>query len=146
MHPTRLTLRLMPMTTTDFSCERCGNCCRIPGEVRLLTGEPEKIAALLGISTDAFIQNHTRLTRDRIGLSIMERQDHRCSMLDTRGCRIEEAKPYQCRAFPLDWNYDGWERICLAADRGGPAFAEATEGRQKSEAGGRRAPRPDRTI
>ncbi|MDP6491585.1 MAG: YkgJ family cysteine cluster protein [Kiritimatiellia bacterium] len=104
------------MTTTDFSCERCGNCCRIPGEVRLLDGEPEKIAALLGISTDAFIQSHTRLTRDRIGLSIIERKDHSCSMLDSDGCRIEEAKPYQCRAFPLDWNYDGWEAICAAAE------------------------------
>jgi len=70
---------------------------------------------LLGISTDDFIQNHTRLTRDRIGLSIIEREDHSCSMLDEGGCRIENAKPYQCRAFPLEWNYDGWEKVCLAA-------------------------------
>ncbi len=115
------------MSRDAFSCRRCGNCCRIPGEVRLLKGEPEKIAALLGISTDEFIQNHTRLTRDRIGLSIMEREDHGCLMLEADRCRIEEAKPYHCRAFPVLWNYDGWERICRAADSGG----------RKSEVGSR---------
>ncbi len=107
------------MTAFDFNCQRCGNCCRIPGEVRLLNGEPEGIAALLGLSTEEFIQDHTRLTRDRRGLSIVEREDQSCSMLGPDGCRIQDAKPYQCRAFPLEWNYDGWEGICLAADPGG---------------------------
>ena len=101
-----------------FECQRCGSCCRIPGEVRLLKGEPEAIAAELGMSTDAFIQAHTRLTRDRLGLSIVERADHSCAMLESDGCRIQKTKPYQCRAFPHEWNYDGWERICLAADAG----------------------------
>ncbi len=104
------------MVATGFTCKRCGNCCRIPGEVRLLEGEPAKIAALLEMSTDAFIQEHTRLTRDRTGLSIVERKDHSCSMLEEDGCRIQQAKPYQCRAFPLDWNYDGWEAICVGAE------------------------------
>ena len=70
------------------------------------------------MSTDAFIEVHTRLTRDRLGLSIVERPDDSCSMLAPDGCRIQKAKPYQCRAFPREWNYDGWERICLAADAG----------------------------
>jgi len=99
-----------------------------------LKDEPEQIAAVLGISTDAFIQHHTRLTRDRLGLSIVEREDHTCSMLEADGCRIQEAKPYQCRAFPLEWNYDGWERICLAADRGD----------QRSETGSRNETELDR--
>ncbi len=106
----------MTMTSTDFNCRRCGNCCRIPGEVRLLNGEPERIAAVMDISTEAFIQDHTRLTRDRRGLSIVERSDHSCSMLGPDGCLVQEAKPYQCRAFPHEWNYDGWEAICAAAE------------------------------
>ncbi len=103
-------------STPEHNCIRCGRCCRIPGEVRLLNGEPERIAALLDISTDEFIENHTRLTRDRRGLSIIEREDHSCSMLGPDGCRIQEAKPYQCRAFPLEWNYDGWQAVCAAAE------------------------------
>ncbi len=103
---------------TVFECQRCGNCCRVPGEVRLLNEEPERIAACLGIHTEAFIRDWTRLTRDRRGLSIIEREDDACAMLDARGrCRIQEAKPYQCRAFPLEWNYEGWERVCSAAEK-----------------------------
>ena len=99
-----------------FECQRCGNCCRIPGEVRLLKGEPETIAAELGMSTEAFIERYTRLTRDRLGLSIVEREDDSCCMLDPDGCRIQAAKPYQCRAFPNEWNYDGWQQICAASE------------------------------
>ncbi len=101
----------------DFSCKRCGNCCRIPGEVRLLKDEPEQIAAALGMSTEDFIEQHTRLTRDRLGLSIVERDDDSCSMLDPGGCRIHAVKPYQCRAFPLEWNHEGWEEMCEATEK-----------------------------
>lgn len=101
-----------------------------------MKGEPERIATQLGMSTDGFIQEHTRLTRDRLGLSIVERDDQSCSMLDADGCRIQNVKPYQCRAFPHEWNYDGWEAICLAADRGG----------QRSEIGSRTETEPDRIL
>jgi len=88
----------------------------MPGEVRLLKDEPERIAAALGMTTAAFIEHFTRLTRDRQGLSIIEKDDDSCAMLGPDGCQIHEVKPYQCRAFPLEWNYEGWEAICEAAE------------------------------
>jgi Fe-S-cluster containining protein len=72
------------------------------------------IAAHLHMAEDEFIQRHTRLRPDRRGLSLVERLDGSCEWLDGRDCRLQAAKPAQCRAFPNDWNFPGWREKCEA--------------------------------
>lgn len=100
-----------------FQCLRCGACCRHPGEVRLDEGEAERIAQTLGVQIDAFIQTYTRLSSDRRGLSLIERADQACVFLDDAPatCRIQAAKPRQCREFPAGWRYADFEQVCPAA-------------------------------
>jgi Fe-S-cluster containining protein len=101
----------------EFTCQRCGNCCRVPGYVRLAGEEIPRIASHLGLEVREFTRQYTRLTRDRSGLSLKEHPDHSCIFLGGDGaCGIQGAKPRQCRSFPVYWRFEGFERICRACD------------------------------
>jgi Fe-S-cluster containining protein len=109
-----------------YLCQRCTACCRLPGDVRLDDDEIAGIAGFLGLGEVEFINRYTRLRSDRRGLSLVERDDHSCIMLDGDACRIHEVKPRQCRGFPERWNFPGWRDVCRAvmvpagAPAGGP--------------------------
>jgi Fe-S-cluster containining protein len=83
--------------------------------VRLRHGEAEAVAALLGMDARSFADRFTRLLPDRSGLSLQENDDGTCVFLEPQGCRIQAAKPGQCRDFPLRWNEPGWETRCAWA-------------------------------
>lgn len=100
--------------TTFYVCQRCTACCRWPGDVRLEEDEIPRIAAYLGLSEDEFIVRYTRLRTNRQGLSLIEREDHACIMLEDGGCRVHEVKPSQCAGFPNRWNFPGWREVCEA--------------------------------
>lgn len=104
-------------TAEEFLCRRCGNCCRHEGEVRLADGEPEAIAGVLGLEVGEFTSRFTRLREDRRGLSLVDHPDGSCIFLagTPPSCRIQAAKPSQCREFPFNWRYADWEKICAAA-------------------------------
>jgi len=72
------------------------------------------IASFLNLSEEEFIAQHTRINTSRNGLSILENEDHSCSMLVKGQCRIHDAKPEQCKGFPNTWNFPGWQKICHA--------------------------------
>ena len=97
-----------------YQCQRCTACCRWPGDVRVSGPEIAAIAGFLGMAEEEFIQTYTRLRTDRKGLSLIEKENHECIMLDGRDCRIQPVKPEQCRGFPNTWNFPGWEKICHA--------------------------------
>lgn len=99
---------------TYYRCQRCTACCRWPGDVRLGDDEIPRIAAFLGMTEEAFIQTHTRLRTDRKGLSLLEKENHECVMLENGGCVIHEVKPLQCAGFPNRWNFPGWRDVCEA--------------------------------
>lgn len=99
-----------------FKCLQCGACCREPGYVCLEPEEAGLIAEYLGMDVYVFTERFTRLTRYRRELSLIERADGSCVFLsDEQTCRIEKVKPKQCRGFPLQWCFDGWEHICAGA-------------------------------
>ena len=88
-----------------FVCRRCGACCRATGEVWLAPGESEALAAALGISEEDLIAGFTRLTRDRRGLALTEQSDGACVFLGPdNACRVQQAKPRQCRDYPVRWH------------------------------------------
>ena len=97
-----------------YVCQRCTNCCKWPGDVRI---EPEEITAIathLGMGEQDFIARYTRLRSNRQGLSLIEKDNHECIMLDGRDCRIHPVKPAQCAGFPNKWNFPGWRQVCEA--------------------------------
>jgi uncharacterized protein len=99
----------------SFNCRCCGACCRWSGYVRVTEAELDAIAAHLDMPVRQFIEACCKLTRDRTGLTIIEKQDGSCLFLlpDNR-CRIQPVKPKQCRDFPGKWNFPGHEAVCKA--------------------------------
>jgi len=97
-----------------YVCQRCTACCKWPGDVRIEENEIAPIASFLGMSEDDFLETYTRLRTNRQGLSLIERENHECIMLEGDGCRIHEVKPEQCRGFPNKWNFPGWRQVCEA--------------------------------
>lgn len=80
---------------------------------------------------EEFTDHFTRLRDDRRGLRLKDRADGACVFLDDSpvACRIQGAKPRQCRDFPIGWKYDNLEEVCQAMQRpGGPRLAcDATQ-------------------
>ncbi len=96
-----------------FVCRQCGRCCEGSGTVRLRDGESEAIARLLGLDQYDFTQRFTRLGVFRDALELIERADGACIFLTGDGaCRIQAAKPRQCRDFPAGWSDAAMERRC----------------------------------
>ena len=97
-----------------WQCQRCTNCCRWVGDVKVSAAEITAIAGSLGMEEQAFVDGYTRLRADRLGLSIIDREDHSCIFLEGGGCAINAVKPQQCRDFPNKWNFPGWRQVCEA--------------------------------
>ena len=98
-----------------YACQRCTNCCRWPGFVKVGAAKIEAIAQHLGLSEDDFIQRYTRLRPQRDGLALIDKGDsHECIFLDGRDCAIQPVKPGQCTGFPNTWNFPGWREVCEA--------------------------------
>jgi Fe-S-cluster containining protein len=97
----------------SFVCRRCGACCRAAGDVRLRAGEVEAIAALLALDPYTFTSRYTRLAGDRSGLVLAEQTDGTCVFLnETNACRIQDAKPAQCRGYPQSWRHPVLDARC----------------------------------
>ncbi len=122
-----------------WECQRCTACCRWPGQVRLTDAEISRLAAYLGLSEFDFIQRFTRLRTDRHGLVLAERSDGACVLLEGRDCRVQPAKPQQCRDFPNLWRFPGCEHLCHAVPR---EVEPAEYERLLAAATGRRPPFP----
>jgi len=97
-----------------YVCQRCCACCKWPGDVRIEEAEIAPIADFLGMSEEDFIRQYTRLRTNRQGLSLIERENHECIMLEGDSCRIHPVKPAQCVGFPNLWNFPGWRKVCQA--------------------------------
>jgi len=101
----------------SYLCQRCGNCCRWSGFVRLGQGEAERIAAHLGLPIADFVERFTDLHPDRSALMLRSRPNGECVFLDGRNvCAIQAAKPRQCAGFPNTWNFPGWREVCEAVE------------------------------
>lgn len=97
-----------------YVCQRCTACCKWPGDVRLEEDEIQPIAEFLEITEEEFLEQFTRLRMSRKGLSLLEKPNHECIMLEGNACRIHPVKPSQCAGFPNKWNFPGWREVCEA--------------------------------
>jgi len=98
----------------DFKCQCCGRCCRIPdGIVRVSESEIARIAAFLGMTSDAFIARETELAPDRRGLILKNTPDGACAYLTADNlCRINPVKPDKCQTFPFRWTNPDSTCVC----------------------------------
>ena len=103
-----------------YLCQRCTNCCRWPGFVKVTDPDIARIAAFLGVEEREVIGNFTRLRPWRDGLELTDQPDGACIFLDGRDCRIQPVKPAQCAGFPNTWNFPGWREVCGATGGDGP--------------------------
>ena len=78
-----------------YVCQRCTACCKWPGDVRIEENEIAPIAQFLGLTDQDFLARFTRLRSNRQGLSLLEKPNHECIMLDGDACRIHPVKPAQ---------------------------------------------------
>lgn len=99
-----------------YACQRCTNCCRWPGFVKLTNSDITAISHFLEMSEVDFIQKYTRLRPRRDGLALIDQPDGACIFLEGRDCRIQSVKPLQCRGFPNEWNFPGWREVCEAIE------------------------------
>ncbi len=120
-----------------YECQRCTACCRWLGEVRVSDVEIARLAAFKGMSEHDFIQQFTKLHRDRRGLALQEKSDGSCVFLEDNDCSVQSVKPQQCRDFPNLWNFPGFEKICQAVPpTGEPRGVPASGGRRHRPIGG----------
>ena len=81
--------------------------------MRLREGESAALAAALGMDERTFLGEHALLAPDRRSLVLRDRADGSCEMLGEDGlCRVHDAKPAQCREFPLRWRNPDSFRSC----------------------------------
>lgn len=109
----------MSLDTADvtYLCQRCGNCCRWPGDVIVTDDEVRAIASHVQMDLDHFIQHRTKLSANRRHLSLIEKEDGSCFFLEGQNvCLIQPVKPEQCQGFPNKWRFDGWREICEAIE------------------------------
>jgi Fe-S-cluster containining protein len=99
---------------TFYECQRCTACCRWPGQVRVSDAEIAAMAAHLELDEPEFIERFTRLRPDRRGLSLKDKDNGECALLDGDNCRVQAVKPQQCRDFPNLWRFPGFETKCYA--------------------------------
>jgi Fe-S-cluster containining protein len=99
-----------------YQCQRCGNCCRWPGFVRLNDADITAISGFLGLDELDFIDRYTRLRPRRDGLALIDKPNGECVFLDGIDCRIQAVKPHQCAGFPNAWNFPGWRDVCEAVE------------------------------
>ena len=103
-------------TPPRYACQRCTNCCRWPGFVKLADSDISAISNFLGLSEIDFIQEFTRLRPRRDGLALTDQPDGTCIFLEGRDCRIQPVKPIQCSGFPNEWNFPDWRDVCEAIE------------------------------
>jgi Fe-S-cluster containining protein len=101
----------------DYECQRCGACCRWPGEVCVSDPEIARLAGHLRLTEQEFIEQYTRVHFLRRGLSLLEKPNGECILLDGKDCRVHPVKPDQCRSFPRDWKNFLYQDLCQAIPR-----------------------------
>jgi len=99
-----------------YSCQRCTNCCRWPGFVKLTDSDITSISGFLALAELEFIEQFTRLRPLRDELALTEQSDGACIFLQGRNFRIQPVKLIQCSGFPNTWNFLGWREVCEAIE------------------------------
>lgn len=98
-----------------YECQRCGNCCRWPGRVKIYPPDLDRLAAFLKEDPLEVTEKYMNLDPGRKFLILKNRPNGECIFLSGKNhCMIQEAKPEQCVGFPNAWRFPGWREMCEA--------------------------------
>src|SRR5437763_200032 len=87
-------------TGLKFRCTACGACCTgAPGHVWVDSSDIRRMAKHKGMTPEAFARLYVRQVGDR--LSLKERDNGDCVMLEGRKCSVYAVKPVPCSTFPF---------------------------------------------
>jgi Fe-S-cluster containining protein len=97
-----MTLKLWYHEGLRFECAGCGGCCTgAPGYVWVNKAEIEAMAAALGMGPTEFRRKFVR----KIGIrrSLVEHDNGECVFFNgqTRGCKLYDSRPRQCKTWPF---------------------------------------------
>ncbi|MHA1689159.1 MAG: YkgJ family cysteine cluster protein [Promethearchaeota archaeon] len=113
-----------------FSCHKCGACCRglNEGEVYIYLDDILRLIKFLKkkekhYTLKSFARKYLKITSqgmfwkdstfskkgrtynlDTLGLKFTGEDDHCYFLSENNICTVHEARPFQCRAFPIGWN------------------------------------------
>ncbi len=118
--------QLQQVIEKEFQCARCGHCCKGDGLVEIGPPEADRMAGLLGLTRRKFLRNFALrikanhwMLRDKMvnGPNPNADREQWCIFLERGpdglyGCRVNEAKPDQCREFPVGWRNPDSLRTC----------------------------------
>ena len=96
-YPERRFRRIAQEIEEQIDCTQCANCCRVASVV-LKPRDVEKLARYLRISPQQFLADYT--VRDDENDLVLKRTEAGCVFLEGNLCRIYEARPWNCAAFP----------------------------------------------
>jgi len=100
----------------SFQCSRCSVCCRQPGFVYLQSKDVDRLAGFLKMDPYDFTEQYG-LLRDRMHLVLKKNPDETCLFLGEQGCAVYEARPQQCRDFPMQWKTERSLDYCQGLGR-----------------------------
>ena len=85
-----------------FTCQSgCARCCGgAPGDVFVTREEIDAIAARMNIAVAEFEDSYVRHYSSG-KMSLIEKRNGDCILLDEKGCSAYAARPKQCRDFPF---------------------------------------------
>ncbi len=98
----------------QFDCTQCGECCTgAPGYVWVTDEDIERLAKAKGMTAHQFRLEFVVDYGDR--MSLAERANYDCVMLEEGHCSVYSIRPRQCRTFPF-WgsnlkNRRAWRRV-----------------------------------
>lgn len=97
---------LGPEDTFDFSCDRCGRCCRNREDILLSPHDLYRIAKYLGKTPKEIVETYCEWyigDSSRVPIIRLLPKQYRktCPFLSKDGCSIHPAKPNVCALFPL---------------------------------------------
>ncbi len=112
----------------DFECRKCGQCCRHYQYVELYDKDIERLVSL-GFDPEEFLQVK--------GGEAFLKHDGECVFLEGDLCRVHEAKPAVCRAYPLSLREarEGRTVVCVecpGVELGGNSTLEFEEGLERT--------------
>ena len=102
----------------EFSCERCGNCCKGDGAVVIGPAEADRIAKFLKLTRREFVRRFAfKIGQDEWQLVDKANREQWCIFLERGedglyGCAINAVKPDQCGSFPAKWKNEDSFRTC----------------------------------
>jgi Fe-S-cluster containining protein len=105
MDSKRLMVRL-----EKFKCLKCGNCCKLKGQVYLFPRDVKKISKFLNIPFKSFINKYCRpiteyyifkKKRYREKWLVLKKKKDRCVFLKKNICAIYKARPFYCKIAPF---------------------------------------------